>query len=391
MSMTAAERRVRPRWAVAVVALVAATLVVGAASAFAAGKPGSGHTGSGGGGSGVGMATAGLLSLDPLSATSSFRAPNFKLTDQHGRAVSLSSFRGKAVILSFIDNHGQGLSPLYAGDVRAAVADLGVVARRVAFVGVNVNPLSPSVASDVAFDARNRLSRVSEWHFLTGPLATLKPVWHAYGVSPVIGPDNSVEHPSLVEFVDPTGRVRDLGSYGPSSADSLRWGYALAVMAERLLGVHTSLTAKAVVSPKAPAGAEPAPSFSTPALNGPGTLSLASLGGRPVVMNFFASWCSACKAEAPGFNAVARRLSSKVAFIGIAVENTPSASRSFLKRYHLSYPVGLDSNGTVAASYQVSDLPTTIFISSGGRILSRHLGYLGASALARQVDRLAAS
>lgn len=382
------ERRVRSSWRVAVNVLVAfggaAALIGLGAAAFAGSNASSGQD------PGPAPALIRLMSLDPLNAQSAFRAPGFTLTDQRDRPVSLSSLRGKAVVLVFFDNHCHELCPLFSQDIRAASADLGHLARRVAFVAVNVNPFYPQVRYDVAFDRRVGLDKVRDWYFLTGPLPALEAVWRAYGAQPTIGPDNSVTHTSAIDFIDPQGRVRDLGSYGPSSADSTRWGYGLAMMAEYLLGVHQPIAARTPTS--VPAGAPgTAPAFSLPALHVGDTaaVSLEAFRGRPVVLNFFATWCSACQAEAAGLGAEARTLAGKAELVGIDVDGNATQAAGFVRHYGIGYPIGIDASGSVAAAYGVTDLPTTVFVSSSGREVGRHIGAISPSELAAEVDQLA--
>ncbi len=330
-----------------------------------------------------------LMSLDPLDAQSVTPAPGFTLTDQRGQPLSLSSLRGKAVVLVFFDNHCQELCPLFSQDVRAAAADLGSLARRVAFVGVNVNPFYPQVPYDVAFDRRVGLDKVRDWYFLTGPLAALRAVWRAYGAQPLTGPDQSVDHTSIILFIDPQGKIRDLANYGPSSADSARWGYGLATMAEDLLGVHRPLAARVALAAPVSRSAT-APGFSLPALDAGAhsTVSLQALRGRPVVLNFFATWCSACQAEAAALAAEARSLSGEAQFVGIDVDGSRASAAGFVRHYAIGYPVAVDQSGSVAAAYDATGLPTTVFISASGQEVGRHIGAISPSALAAEVDQL---
>lgn len=382
------ERRVRSSWRAAVSTLA---LLGGVATLFGLGTAAFAHSSaSSAQDPGPAPALIGLMSLDPLNPQSTFRAPGFTLTDQHDRPVSLSSLRGKAVVLVFFDNHCHELCPLFSQDIRAAAADLGSLARRVAFVAVNVNPFYPQVRYDVAFDRRVGLDKVRDWYFLTGPLPALEAVWRAYGAQPTIGPDKSVTHTSTIEFIDPQGRVLDLGSYGPSSADSTRWGYGLAMMAEYLLGVHQPIAARTPTS--VPAGAPgTAPAFSLPALHVGDTaaVSLEAFRGRPVVLNFFATWCSACQAEAAGLGAEARTLAGKAELVGIDVDGNATQAAGFVRHYGIGYPIGIDASGSVAAAYGVTDLPTTVFVSASGREVGRHIGSISPSELAAEVDQLA--
>ena len=330
-----------------------------------------------------------LMNLDPLNAQSVATAPRFTLTDQWGRPLSLSSLRGRAVVLVFFDNHCRELCPLFSQDVRAAAADLGSLARRVAFVAVNVNPFYPQVRYDLAFDRRVGLDGVRDWYFLTGPLPALEAVWRAYGAQPLIGPDKSVDHTSVIDFIDPEGRIRDLGSYGPSSADSARWGYGLALMAEDLLGVHRPLAVRAPTAEPVTAPGR-APIFSLPAVDHSGktTVSLGALRGRPVVLNFFATWCSACQSEAAGLGAEAKRLAGRAEFMGIDVDGGAAQAEGFVRRYGIGYPVGVDATGGVAAAYGVTGLPTTVFVSASGQEVAFHIGAISARELAAEVRQM---
>jgi len=383
-------RRMRPSWHVAVSGLAAlgataalfglGAVAFGRSSATSAQDPGPSH------------ALVQLMSLDPLDARSTFRAPGFTLIDQWGKPLSLSSLRGKAVVLVFFDNHCHQLCPLFSQDIRAAAADLGSLAPRVAFAAVNVNPFYPQVRYDVAFDHRVGLDKVRDWYFLTGPMPALEAVWRPYGAQPTIGPDKSVTHTSIIEFIDPQGKVRAFGNYGPTSADSARWGYGLAMMAEDLLGVHQPLAAR---TPTAPPVAAPgtAPVFTLPALNaGEKTaVSLEAFRGRPVVLNFFATWCSACQAEAAGLGAEAHKLAGKAELVGIDVDGNATQAVDFVRHYGIGYPIGVDASGSVAAAYGVTDLPTTVFVSASGREVGRHIGAISLRELAAEVDQMAGS
>ena len=383
-------RRATPFLAVGLVAAAVEALVLGGAVGWGASSSATSGTTIASGAT-LSPAIEQTLGLDWLSGSSVSTPPPFTLTGQHGQEESLSSFRGKAVVLTFNDNHCTTLCPLYAQDVRAAVADLGPLAPRTAFVAVNVNPFYPTVASDVAFDREQGLSKVPEWHYLTGPLPLLELVWRAYGEQPIIGPDDSVEHASTLEFIAPSGKVRALASYGPGSADATRWGYALAAVAERLLGVHTQLAAH-VASSAPPAPSVNAPGFTLPVLgvSGGRQVSLQRLRGHVVALNFFASWCSACQAEAAGLTTADQHLPGTARLIGIDVSDSRSSVHAFIDRYHLAYPVGFDAHGDVAAAYGVSGLPTTVFVSPSGQIVARHVGDISPTGLMDELHRLLA-
>ena len=119
----------------------------------------------------------------------------------------------------------------------------------------------------------------------------------------------------------------------------------------------------------------PAPTFSLQRLNGPGTLSLASLRGRPVVLNFWASWCAPCKREAPALERFWRQYRPQgVVFVGIDANDAASDARRFLRAHGVTYPTVRDPHGLVAAnSYDVANMPMTFFVDRRGRLVSTHV------------------
>lgn len=341
----------------------------------------------------VSPAVGNLTNLDPLPQRSWIVAPNFTLLDQHGRAVSLSSFRGKTVVLTFMDNHCTDVCPLYAKDVEAAIEDLGPLAKRVAFVSVNANPFYPQVKWDVAFDAKYGLNAFPEWTYLTGPPTELRRVWHAYGAYVSLDYHNrTVQHSTYFDLIAPNGRERAVGSFGWSSVDTARWGNALATLSAGLVGVHRNFSSHIVAAqrPQGQAGGT-APDFSLPSLRHPltTTVALAEFAGHPLVINFFATWCSDCQAETPTLERLAKRYSKKVNFVGIDTDASPSdGGHQFLQRYGVSYPVAVDSAGVVASDYGVKDLPMTFVVSPKGTILHADLGPVTVASLGGQLARI---
>jgi thiol-disulfide isomerase/thioredoxin len=125
-------------------------------------------------------------------------------------------------------------------------------------------------------------------------------------------------------------------------------------------------TAGAVTNPAA---------FSLPALNGNGQVRLAHYRGKPVVVNFFASWCTACQAELPGFKQEADALKGKVTFIG--VDSLETGDRNFLPNlFHLpgsfaalARDVGPNGNDLHSALGGGNTMPLTAFYGADGRLL----------------------
>lgn len=127
---------------------------------------------------------------------------------------------------------------------------------------------------------------------------------------------------------------------------------------------------------------QPAPAFSLPNLTDPSRrVTLASFRGKPLVINFWASWCVPCRTEMPLLEQAYRSQHGKVVFLGIDANDTPSAAKAFLARVHVTYPTISDDNGATATGYGLYGLPTTVFISPSGKIEGRHIGELHADTL----------
>jgi cytochrome c biogenesis protein CcmG/thiol:disulfide interchange protein DsbE len=135
---------------------------------------------------------------------------------------------------------------------------------------------------------------------------------------------------------------------------------------------------------------KPAPPFSMPLYAVDSTVSLETLRGMPVVLNFWASWCLSCRDEAKVLEAGWQRHGSEVAFVGIAVNDEEDAAEQFIRRYGKTYHLGSDVDGSVAVDYGLYGVPETFFIGPDGTILSRHIGPLTADDLNQRVAELQA-
>ena len=154
----------------------------------------------------VSTSLANLMQLSPVPARP---APGFTLTDQHGRAMSLASFAGRAVVLEFMDPHCVDICPIVSQEFIAAYRDLRGAASRAVFIAVNVNPYHLHVSDVAAYSGEHQLITIPSWHFFTGPLASLRAVWRAYNIE-VRAPDRNADviHTSEILFIDPGGRER---------------------------------------------------------------------------------------------------------------------------------------------------------------------------------------
>jgi cytochrome oxidase Cu insertion factor (SCO1/SenC/PrrC family) len=215
----------------AVVAVVAVTHAGGPQLARPSGIPAS-----------VSDAQINLMGLSPVPARV---APGFTLTDQDGRALSLSALRGKVVVLEFMDPHCTDICPIVSQENVDAYRDLGAQAAKVVFAAVNVNQYHAAVADMLAYSREQRLITIPGWHFLTGPVPDLRKVWDGYEIAvQAPGPDADIVHTSAVYFIDPAGRERfiaaPMADHASSGASYLpagqiaAWGQGIAQVARAL-------------------------------------------------------------------------------------------------------------------------------------------------------------
>ena len=176
----------------------------------------------------------------------------------------------------------------------------------------------------------------------------------------------------------------------------------------RLTGQVVALAAVAVLlgiliwhlthPPSTPKVGGPAPAFSLDRLDRSGRLSLASLRGKAVVLNFWASWCAPCKREAPALERLWHHYRRQgVVFVGVDSNDAASDARRFIGAHGITYPTVHDAHGLVAANrYNVGNLPVTYFINKQGRLVdSPVLGPVSekefADAFRRRLDAAIAS
>ncbi len=132
----------------------------------------------------------------------------------------------------------------------------------------------------------------------------------------------------------------------------------------------------------------PAPTLDLPTLEGSGRLSLASLRGKAVVVNFWASDCLPCKQEMPRLERYARRYGARgVVFVGVDIADGKGPARRFVDRYHATYPMVFDQLADTAAPWGIVGTPTTFFVDRRGRIVDHVLGPVSAKDLDAGIAR----
>ena len=165
-------------------------------------------------------------------------APGFTLTSQDGRQVSLSSLRGKVVLLTFLDPVCTTDCPIIAQEMRAADSMLGAKASGTELVAVVANPTYTSTEFTQAFTRQEGLNQVSNWLYLTGSLSELAPVWQHYGIEVENLPAGAMSaHNDLAFVISATGRLRQELSDDPGPGTAATQSSFAGLLANSVLAV----------------------------------------------------------------------------------------------------------------------------------------------------------
>ena len=132
----------------------------------------------------------------------------------------------------------------------------------------------------------------------------------------------------------------------------------------------------------------PAPDFILPLLDG-GELTLSESAGRPVVINFWASWCPPCRVEAATLERTWRSYGDDgVLFVGVNIQDTETLAASYLRDFGITYPNGQDLDGRITIDYGVVGLPVTFLVDREGIIVKRWVGAITETQLIAWVDEI---
>lgn len=281
--------------------------------------------------------------------------PDVALRDQHDATVETGSWLGKVIVVSAFSTTSEQ-QPALLRLYRSVHSELP---RGTYLAQVTTNPLSdqPSVLSDYA--SRNGV----DWALLTGEPADVGAVLGAIG-SALVAPAT----PSLA-IVDRHGYVLRRFTTAPD--------------APQLVDAVTNLGSGVAE----PSGASTEPQFKVSGWNG-ATVDAATFAGRPLVINFWASWCAPCRTEMPLLDAAAVTHPT-VAFLFVDERDDAAAARRFLDGLGIHSPIASDADGSAGAAFGVQGLPTTVFIRPEGTIEATWVGQLDSGVLDRHLAALA--
>lgn len=116
-----------------------------------------------------------------------------------------------------------------------------------------------------------------------------------------------------------------------------------------------------------------APDFTVTMLDG-SQVKLSSLRGKPVFLNFWATWCPPCVGEMPHFEALYPQYKDKINFLAVSIDSDSSAPKKFASSKGFTFPIAHDGQKNIAGMYSIEAIPTSFLLDKDGKIIASHLG-----------------
>jgi thiol-disulfide isomerase/thioredoxin len=161
---------------------------------------------------------------------------------------------------------------------------------------------------------------------------------------------------------------------------------SVAVFAAAIIAVGLATSSSA-----APPPAPVAPGFTVAALGGPGNVSLTQYRGKPVIVNFWASWCEVCESETPLLASWYKQEHGQIALLGLDENDASAKALAFAHAKGVTYTLGFDPLMNVAGAYDIAALPQTYFLNAQHRIVLHVLGQLTKADMAEGVSLMDAA
>lgn len=132
------------------------------------------------------------------------------------------------------------------------------------------------------------------------------------------------------------------------------------------------------------------PAFTASILDEDQRLTHRDLAGKPVLLDFWATWCTPCRTSMPALDSLAREYEGEVLFYAVNAQNEPRRSiRKFRDDLNLSLPIVTDAN-PLMQTFRIERLPTTVLLNSEGKVAFSHSGVADNRVLRREIDRVLA-
>lgn len=160
-----------------------------------------------------------------------------------------------------------------------------------------------------------------------------------------------------------------------------------ALIAFALVGVLFVGLGKDPAAIRSPLIDKPAPAFALREVGTGRTIDIASLRGKPVILNFWATWCGPCWEEHPTLVANARQLDGQVQFVGVVFQDEESKILSFLNQRGTAYPTLVDQAGKTAIAYGVGGVPESYFLDAQGVIRAKYTGPMNTEILRENLQK----
>lgn len=316
------------------------------------------------------------------------RMPNFELVDQSGRTVNLSTIGGKDVVIAAFHTTCHETCPLYTALFLQLAKRLPPSAT---LLEVTTDPAADTPA--VLRDYSNRIG--ASWTFGTSTSDQLAAFWKPFGVELSSGDT----HASTLALVDRHGYVRLIHRGVPKIGNEIPPDLVTSMSASGLQELASGgdgwgtpdvlRELQAIAGPQDPAPISSggrAPGFSLSTTDG-GKLSLGDLGGKPLVINFWATYCPPCKAEMPLLQqAVGAQPGVRLVLINEG--DGAQQARAFLNAVGVRQQSLLDADLAAGRAFGVTALPLTVFVKADGTISGRHVGQIDDRVLSAELSIL---
>jgi cytochrome oxidase Cu insertion factor (SCO1/SenC/PrrC family) len=313
--------------------------------------------------------------------------PAYDLMDQEGHGFNPTTTSGKDLVIAAFHTTCHETCPLYTALFLQISKHLPA--------GVTLAEVTTDPATDTPAVLTEYGHQIgASWTFATGSAEALTAFWKPFGVQLATGDS----HVSTLALVDRHGYVRlvyrgvpDVGGAMPPALVTSLSAQGLHELASGGDGWGAPDVLQALLTIAGPKQPSPDAGGKAPAFTLTGTdgrqVGLASLAGRPAVINFWASYCPPCRAEMPLLQRDAGSKSG-VQLVLVNEGDSGRAARDFLDSVAVHQPALLDTNLSVGHAYGAVALPTTMFIRADGTIAARHIGQLDAMVLAAQISNL---